>query len=138
MLSDLMIQARVTTGEQRQLVLEEISDVLIRGKWDPIEASMAVGSLVQMCVAEQDPVTLEILLNDISTALYSGVPLRTDLSPLLGILDGLEPSLLDYALNILAQSRDARYRATFERFLADPREEVRESAQAALEELTSA
>jgi hypothetical protein len=135
MLSELLARARTSEGEERTLSLEEMSEVFARGKWSPEEGTEVVSALVEMAAGEEDPVVLEILLNDLVSAYDCGIPLRASLMPLVPVLDRLDENLLDYALHLLGQSRQVQFLPIIDRFSTDPREAVRESAQSAMSEL---
>lgn len=135
MLTDLLQRARASEGEERTQCLEEMSEVFARGKWSSEEGNAVVAELVAMVAVETDPVVIEILLNDLVSAYDCGIPLQVSLTPLVPLLDRLDEDPLDFALHLLGQTRQVQFLPAIDRFNGDPRENVRASAQSAMNEL---
>ncbi|NDD31105.1 MAG: hypothetical protein EB084_22860 [Proteobacteria bacterium] len=136
MLNQMLDHARSTSGDARLQCLEEMSEVLARGKWTSDEATPVVEELVRMAATEHDTDTLEVLLNDLVSAFDCGIPLSVSLSPLVPLLDRVEDeNLIDYVLHLLGQSRQMQFFPAIDRFTSDPREAVRASAESAMSEL---
>lgn len=135
MLTDLLQRARTSEGEERTQYLEEMSEVFARGKWTSDEGNAVVSELVAMVAVETDPVVIEVLLNDLVSAYDCGIPLQVSLTPLVPLLDRLDEDQLDFALHLLGQTRQVQFLPAIDRFNGDPRENVRASAQSAMNEL---
>lgn len=136
MLTQLLQNAMSSQGEARAQYLEEMSEVLARGKWNAAEGAPVVAELVRMAAAETDNDMLEVLLNDLVSAFDCGITLDVALDPLLPLLDRVDDeNLLDYLLHLLGQSRRMSFFPAISRFTGDSREAVRASAESAMNEL---
>ncbi|MGI5219272.1 HEAT repeat domain-containing protein [Nocardia sp. CA-290969] len=119
----------------RDLAVEYLADLLGRAVLNEADAETAVSRLVALLTTETDPSVQEAALNAISEAFGPYCFSLQLFEPLRALLGAMPPTLLDYALMILACTHDPDARPTIETFLDHPNAAVRASAAEALTEL---
>jgi HEAT repeat protein len=119
----------------RDLAVEHLGDLLRGTTLNQADAELAVTRLVALLTDEDDPTVQESTLHAIAEAFdHHRLNLRS-VEPVRPLLPTMPPALLEYALYILAATRDQQARPAIEAFLQHPDPAVRGYAADALTEL---
>ena len=135
MIAQLLEQATAGDLQTRRKALALLGDYLEYADWVPMEVSPTVQRLLERLHFENDPETLETLLNALVRAFSRGKTLDVSLTPLIEELDHLPVSLIEYGLEIIAQTHKREFRPIIERLGSHPSENVRKAAEEAMVEL---
>lgn len=129
----LLALEALTDGDpdRRDLAAEALGDLLRGAALDGDTASLVVGRLVGLAVAEPVTKVRESALNAVGEAFDHHTLSWELVEPLVPVLGTLDSELLQYALHILGSTQDPRARSLIEPFLRHPDPNVREEASLA-------